>query len=372
MVPLGILLAIVISITADVLIRQMMERQKAQKLLAERQAALESGLRLVFAEEAVTLKRVEAPQPKARILAVDDEDIILGSLRKILALAGYSIDTVQSGPEALTLLKKHEYDFVFTDLKMPQMDGVEVTKAVKHLRPDVDVIVITGFATIETAVETMKYGALDYVQKPFTEDELVDLVNKSLIRRLDRLEKSSRPRVHLVTAASGESTSSREYNVPAGFFVAPEHTWVKIEPDGRVRIGVDDFAQKILGPIEAVQLPQVGQKVNRGQTLFACRQGQRSANLAAPLSGAVTAVNDDLAKHADAVKQHPYEAGWICLLEPDSLAEELSVLKIGNAAVKWYQEEIERFAKIIQKSGVPTDTLDDEQWNHFTRSFLYT
>jgi DNA-binding NtrC family response regulator len=111
------------------------------------------------------------PNPKARILCVDDEDVILDSFRKILVLDGYSVDTVNSGAEALNLIKSHHYDFVFTDLKMPEMDGVEVTKSVKYLRPDIDVIIITGYATVETAVECMKLGAMDYVQKPFTEDD---------------------------------------------------------------------------------------------------------------------------------------------------------------------------------------------------------
>ena len=122
-----------------------------------------------------------------KILAVDDEGIVLDSFRKILALEGYSVDTVETGPEALGLVQKHPYDFVFTDLKMPQMNGLEVTKAVKHLRPDVDEVMITGFGTIESAVEAMKFGALDYVQKPFTQDELVAFVNKALIRRANRI-----------------------------------------------------------------------------------------------------------------------------------------------------------------------------------------
>ena len=94
-------------------------------------------------------------------------------MRKMLVLGGYSIDTVEKGAEALGLLQNRDYDFVFTDLKMPGMDGVELTRAVKHLRPDIDVIVITGYATIETAVETAKSGAMDYVQKPFLPGDLL-------------------------------------------------------------------------------------------------------------------------------------------------------------------------------------------------------
>ena len=172
----------------DLAIRHYRAKHLEAKARAEREAILTKQIRLDFAEEARSLKRVEVPEPRARILAVDDEAVILDSFRKILVLAGYNVDTVESGPEALGLLKKHEYEFLFTDLKMPDMDGVEVVKAARHLRPGIDVAVITGFATIETAVACMQYGAVDYVQKPFTEDELVDFVKKLEIKRKAKID----------------------------------------------------------------------------------------------------------------------------------------------------------------------------------------
>ena len=197
MVLLIVVVTIIVFVLVDFLLRVYFQKRQELKLRKEREAALDIGLKLDYSEEAKTLKRVEVKNAKARILAVDDEPIILDSFRKILVVAGYSIDTVEKGREALGLILKHDYDFVFTDLKMPEMDGLEVTKAVKHLRPDIDVIVITGYASIDTAVETMKYGAMDYVQKPFTEDELIEFFNKSLIKRRDRIEREMKPTVRL-------------------------------------------------------------------------------------------------------------------------------------------------------------------------------
>ena len=183
MVAIIVVITIIVFIIVDIVLRISMKRMEIKKQKKEREEALDIGLKLDYTKEAKTLKRVEVKNPKAKILAVDDEEIILDSFRKILVLAGYSIDTLETGKEALWLIQNHDYDFVFTDIKMPEMDGVDVTKAVKHLRPDIDVIVITGYASIETAVETMKFGAMDYVEKPFTEDELVDFVNKALIKK---------------------------------------------------------------------------------------------------------------------------------------------------------------------------------------------
>jgi len=172
--------ALIVFIIADILIRYIAKRIREKKIFQEREEALKVSIDLDFSREAKTLKRAEVDDPKARILCVDDEAVILDSFRKILILDGYCVDTVETGREALGLIQTHSYDFLFTDLKMPEMDGVEVTKSVKHLRPDIDVVIITGYATIETAVECMKFCALDYVQKPFTEDELLEFTKKSL------------------------------------------------------------------------------------------------------------------------------------------------------------------------------------------------
>jgi PleD family two-component response regulator len=100
---------------------------RAAQTRKAREQALDTGLKLDVSEEAPTLTRVELDNPQARILAVDDEKIVLDSLRKMLALGGFSIDTVESGSEALGLIRKRDYDFVFTDLKMPGWT-VEVTR----------------------------------------------------------------------------------------------------------------------------------------------------------------------------------------------------------------------------------------------------
>ena len=182
----------------DYLVREISSRLKTKREREEREAILNTSVRLEFNDEAKTLKRVEVPNPKARILAVDDEAVVLDSFRRILVLEGFSIDTVQTGPEALSLVQRNDYDFCFTDLKMPIMDGVEVVKAVKHLRPDVDMVVITGYGTIETAVETLQHGATEYVQKPFTADELGEFAKKLLIKRQARIEAAKRPSVRVV------------------------------------------------------------------------------------------------------------------------------------------------------------------------------
>jgi hypothetical protein len=117
---------------------------------------------------------------------------------------------------------------------------------------------------------------MDYVEKPFTEDELVDFTNRSLIRRQDRLEKLAPPRVHLVTATSPELVSQRVFNIPAGVFISPFHVWVKIEVTGEVSLGVDDFARKTVGDVHHIVGPRLGSLVKAGEPLFTIEQAGRS------------------------------------------------------------------------------------------------
>ena len=177
--------------------RILYDRLKEIRRQAEREEALRVSLNLDFTHESKSLRRVEVDEPRAKILCVDDEEVILDSFRKILVLGGYSVDTVETGQEALGLIQKKDYDFVFTDLKMPNMSGTDVVKSVKHLRPDVDVVVITGYASVDTAVECMKHGAMDYVEKPFTEEELRVFVKHALIKRQDRIGKKPEPGIQV-------------------------------------------------------------------------------------------------------------------------------------------------------------------------------
>jgi CheY-like chemotaxis protein len=381
MVPLLVVGMLAAFVLIDLLIRFITKRMRENKEHRERVAALDIGLRLDFTNEAKSLKRVDVPHPLARILAVDDEAIVLDSFRKILVEAGYAIDTVESGREALGLVQKNKYDFVFTDLKMPEMDGLDVVKGAKHFSPDSDVIVITGYATIESAVNAMKYGALDYVQKPFTEDELVDFARKCLIRRQDRLENKLSPTVRVTTA---ERPRAHEFGLPGGVFISSGHVWASVTVPGLVRLGMDDFARKMIGRIEGVELPAKGMAIKKGDPLFRIKQGGRVAHFHAPVSGVVQEVNSELPQHVDWLQRQPYEKGWVCSVKPEHLSQDLDQLRIGDKAALWYESEITRLQQML--APLPADssaapvigslvegqlaTVDDALWLKFSQGFL--
>lgn len=117
------------------------------------------------------------------ILVIDDEAVIRDGLQRILDGERFVVETCKSGHRGIELLQEQEFDLIVTDLKMPGMNGIEVLKAVKALQPDVPVIMITGYATVDTAVEAMKHGAVDYIAKPFTPDQFLEKVERALEQR---------------------------------------------------------------------------------------------------------------------------------------------------------------------------------------------
>jgi two-component system NtrC family response regulator len=125
------------------------------------------------------MTRADAP----RVLVVDDEVSVCRSCEKILTREGYHVVTVTTGAEALERLAQEPFDLVFTDLKMAAMGGMELLEALRSQFPDVVPVVITGYATIASVVETMKVGAFDYLPKPFTPDEMAAVARKAWERR---------------------------------------------------------------------------------------------------------------------------------------------------------------------------------------------
>ncbi len=115
-----------------------------------------------------------------KILVVDDEQIVRLSCERALVPKGYEVLQADHAQAGLEVLGREKVDLVLTDLKMPGMDGLEFLKQVKDSWPEVVVVMITGYQTIDTAVKSIKLGAYDYINKPFTPAQLNDVVGRAL------------------------------------------------------------------------------------------------------------------------------------------------------------------------------------------------
>ncbi len=123
------------------------------------------------------------PTESARILVVDDERVIREILAEFLTLEGFTVHTVEDGEKALTELRLRPYDLLITDLKMPRLSGLQLLEKVEQERLGVLTVLMTGFGTVETAIEAMKKGAYDYLLKPFKVEEVIHVVERALYRQ---------------------------------------------------------------------------------------------------------------------------------------------------------------------------------------------
>lgn len=122
------------------------------------------------------------------VLIVDDESVVRNGISRVLEKKGLATEQAENGKNALSLFESHHFDLVLLDIRMPDMDGMEILKCIRSKNPDIKVIMITGYPTIDTAVNCIKLGALDYLVKPFRLEDLEAALNKTGYR--DRTTKS--------------------------------------------------------------------------------------------------------------------------------------------------------------------------------------
>jgi response regulator RpfG family c-di-GMP phosphodiesterase len=123
------------------------------------------------------------PEDRPRVLVVDDEKFIRDIIADFLGMEGYIVRTAEDGASAVTELERARYDMVISDLKMPKMGGLDLLKEVARVHPDTLTVIMTGFGTVETAIDAMKRGAYDYILKPFKVEEIVHIVQRGLEKR---------------------------------------------------------------------------------------------------------------------------------------------------------------------------------------------
>ncbi len=156
---------------------------------------------------------------KARILVVDDEEIVRESLSSWLQEDGYSVGTAADGKTAISRIKSESWAVLLVDLKMPGVDGLQVLEEARKLRPDASVIIMTAYATVDTAVQAMKLGAYDYLVKPFEPEEL-SLMMKKLIAQQDLMRENVLLKKALRQRYSFQNLISKSQKMQALFEVA--------------------------------------------------------------------------------------------------------------------------------------------------------
>jgi glycine cleavage system H lipoate-binding protein len=174
------------------------------------------------------------------------------------------------------------------------------------------------------------------------------------------------------------------FRIPQGYYLHKGHAWVKIEEGSTVRVGLDDFALRLLGPLENVEAPLIGKQMKQNISQIVLKRGEKSAGVLSPVSGVVTDVNPRLREEGSLANKNPYTDGWFVRLHSEGLRNELKDLYIGTESKEFMEKEISHLYDVIEESGGLLNTdggyLGDDiygnmpriGWERLTRLFLHT
>jgi CheY-like chemotaxis protein/glycine cleavage system H lipoate-binding protein len=254
----------------------------------------------------------------ADILVVDDEQVILDAVAKICTMEGYTVTRVPEATEAARLLESGSYGIMLCDIMMPQMDGFQLLEIARKRAPGMPVIMATGYSTVENAVRSLREGAIDFVPKPFTSDELLSAVGRATKYR--RLVEAIR------SAASGAADPSLLIvPCPPKYQRLGYASWVVLEDGGTALVGLTHLFIRVMERFEHLELLAVNSEIAQGN---ACAQIRTSDGLShsvlAPVSGRIIEVN--AAATPDVIEKDPYFSGWLYRCIPSDVDYEMPQL----------------------------------------------
>ncbi|MFH1891560.1 MAG: response regulator [Candidatus Zixiibacteriota bacterium] len=257
---------------------------------------------------------------KIGVLVVDDEQIVLDSIQKHLRKEDYNLHCALSPEKGLQIMKSEDIDVVLTDLMMPEIDGLEFMKIVKNYRPNVPVIMITGYATINTALQATQLGAFDYIAKPFSRKELISVVR----RAADIISGGSGGGQVL---SSDEHVQQIDKDDIRSFKRIGEKCWMMLQDNGIVLMGVERRFLQAVGKVQAVFLPSKGDEVRQGSVYMQVFTPDTvSHSVLSPLSGMVTDVNQTVLDDPNKAFEDPYGDGWVIRIKPTRFDYEIKLL----------------------------------------------
>jgi len=259
---------------------------------------------------------------KYDLLVVEDEPVVLAAVRKIVESENLKMDEALNGESALSKLKRNEYKLIISDLMLPRITGLDLIQAIQESHPCVPLIVITGYATLEKALQSFKVGSFDFIPKPFDTEVFLGVVRRGLnfSRLMENKGPDQREFIHFPEKTGLETTAGTRYCLGC-------HAWIKFDEEGKAFIGVGETFPSMMTGLSQLDVLSSSEEIIQGKwcAKFVTQDGLVNM-FWAPLSGKVESYNTELEKDIHLIDRDPYGRGWIFRIIPSNFKEEVKYL----------------------------------------------
>ena len=246
------------------------------------------------------------------ILVVEDESTVTRAVVMVCSAEGMTVTAMDTASEALRCLDGCAFRLVLCDIMMHGIDGFQFLDELARKGIQTPVVMMTGYSTVENAVKSLSMGAVDYIPKPFTADELLTVIRRSL--RFSMLQDEAE------SANDLPRDSSMSYDsCPANYYRLGYVSWVLMEDEGTAKIGVSDLFLKSAEGIRAFEFSAPGEDLVQGiPCAVAISEDGSAHSIMCPMSGKVLEVNTEAQSNPSLVEKDPYFRGWLYRILPSN------------------------------------------------------
>lgn len=254
------------------------------------------------------------------ILVVDDEQVVIDAILKISSLENFRVDTALDINEAINKLHINEYKLIICDVMMPDIDGFQFLHLLLQKKIASPVIMTTGYSTVENAVKSLYEGAIDFIPKPFTADEMLNAILRGMkYTEIQKVIESCKRR--------GDNEAMIYVTCPAKYSRLGFSSWTLIEHTGTALIGITDLFIKIINSIDRIELFKIDDELIQGNTaaLIIDERGLTHPVLS-PVTGRIVELNELLSSEPAIIEKDPFFSGWLYRVIPTNVDYELKNL----------------------------------------------
>ena len=245
------------------------------------------------------------------ILVIEDEPSVARAVEMVCGEEGLLVSAVDNAADALEVIERKVFRLALCDIMMQGMDGFRFLQELDARELTLPVVMMTGYSTMENAVKSLAMGAVDYIPKPFTADELLTVIRRSLRSAILREQAQS--------AALRNDRTLSFVTTPLDYHRLGYVSWVKMEDEGTARIGVSDLFLKSIKGIRSFELSAVGEELVQGipcSVAISARGAEHG--IMCPMSGKILEVNEEALTDPLLVEKDPYFRGWLYRILPSN------------------------------------------------------